>query len=435
MRKLCVFVCAIVLLAVAGLGRQVDGGSIPLRKVILNNGMALIVKENHSARIVAVNAFIKVGAQSEDPSRPGLANLVQRVIIKGTKTRSAESIALETESAGIRLSTDVNPDYGGIAAVSTTEAFGSSLSILADILMNPIFPDEEIEKEKNLILQAIKGREDNPFNSGYDLLRSMLYRGHGYGLPELGTAESVPSFTRDDVLRFYETYYVPNNIIVSVVGDVKIDDVVAEFERTFGEFSPSELPRTEGVALEAILEDDRVEVKRREVKQAAVFLGYLAPKVSDPDYPAMKVINSILGGGFSSRLFMELRERRGWAYNVGSFFPSRKDIGHFVVYIFTSPENVENVRDGILKEIERIKSEDVNEVELLDAKNKIIGQFALDHESNQRQAWYLGWYENMGMGYEYDMRYIDDVSKVTAEDIRRVANRYFTHYALAIIQP
>jgi zinc protease len=166
-----------------------------------------------------------------------------------------------------------------------------------------------------------------------------------------------------------------------------------------------------------------------------LIVGYPAPPVASPDYPAMKVLNAILGGGMSSRLFSELRDKRALAYSTGSFYPSRAEESHLVTYIIALPDNAEAARQGILEIIKEIQERGVPQEELERAKSYVIGNYRIEHETTERRAWYLGWYETLGVGYQMDAYYPQLIQAVTAEDIQRVAQKYLQQYVLSLVGP
>jgi predicted Zn-dependent peptidase len=403
-----------------------------VKKYVLDNGMVLIVKENHANMIVATKLIVKSGAWSEKKLEMGIRNFVQQMLLKGTSERTAKEIAFETDSKGISLSTSVNDDYLEITMVSTSEFFAEGIDILADVVMNPTFPELELEAERGRIKEAIRAQEDDQFTSTFMLFKRALYGDHPYGYNSLGAILSVTAIDRDDLLRYHSQHYVPNNIVVAIVGDVDADEARDLVEENFKDFQPRELP----VKPELEIHGEEASVSLvKEREQSFIIMGYRLAPVGSPDYPALKVLNSVLGAGSSSRLFKNIREERGLAYAVGSFYPSRVEGSSLAAYIGTAPENEDEARELMMREFGKLKEEMVPEEELDVAKKRIIGDFALDHESNERQAFYLAWYEAIGMGYEYDGVYPEQVEQVTAEDVQRVARKYFENLVVARVGP
>jgi len=408
-------------------------GTTP-EKIVSENGLTLILKQNPGSNIVVVDIFLGLDAASEGEKR-GIRNLVQNLLLKGTKTRSAEELAFEAESEGIILDVGVSDDYVEIYAKSTKEKFVKSLELLADIIKNPVFSFEEVEKEKDLAKQAIKRQEDNLFRSTYGLFRETLYQQHPYAVGPLGTLETIDSITREDIVEFHRKYYTPNNMIISIVGNIDKDKTVETIKKMFGDMEKGKTTPKNVKTFDNPKTEMRRTVREKDFEQTMIIIGFLGPPITSRDYPVLKVINGILGQGMSARLFTELRDKKGLAYVVSSFYPSRKGPSHFVAYIGTSPEKMEEAEQGILAEFEKIKKEKIGEEELRRIKTKIAGDFIIDHEDNKSQAWFLGWYELLGVGYQYDEKYLEEIRAVTAEDILRVANKYFKDENIAIIAP
>jgi predicted Zn-dependent peptidase len=402
------------------------------QKYVLDNGLVLLVKENHANRIVATKLLVRIGAGSEASSAVGIRNFVQRTLLKGTDQRTAEEIAFETDSKGISISTGVADDYMWVTVVSTREFFTDGMEILADLVQHPTFPDGEVEAERRRILEEIRAQEDDPFTETLLLFKKGVYGDHPYGYNPLGTEESVRKIGREDLRRFHERRYVPNRMVMAVVGDVRADEAKEWVERSFRGFPSREPPEEPEFGL---LTERAILSKEKEREQSFLLIGFQAAPVTSRDYPALKVLNSILGGGSGSRLFEKLREERGLAYAVGSFYPTRMETSYLAAYIGTAPPNEEAVRERILEEFNDLKSAPVPEEELTRSKNRILGEFELDHESNERQATYLAWYEAIGMGYGYDEEYPVEVERVTPDDVQRVARKYFVQPVTARVGP
>lgn len=402
------------------------------QKHVLDNGMVLITKENHANMIVATKLLVKTGSWAERREELGMRNFVQQMLLKGTTHRSAEEIAFETDSKGISLVTGVADDYLEVTMIATSEFFESGLEILADIVMNPGFPGEEIEAERGRILQSIKAQEDEQFNSARLLFLKELYGEHPYGYNPLGTTESVRAIGREALMRFHNTHYSPNNIVMAITGDIEAEKAKEMVEEKFRDFKPRELSEKPRFEIPKKAGNASL-VKERE--QSFVIIGFNAAPIASSDYSSLKVLSSILGGGASSRLYVNLREKLGLAYQIGSFYPTRVEDSYVAAYIGTAPENEDKVRELLLGEFEDLKNKPVSNEELAIAKKSMVGDFELDHESNERQAFYLAWYEAIGMGYEYDARYPSDVEKVTAQDVQHVAQKYLQRPVVARVGP
>ncbi len=401
---------------------------------VLDNGLRVIFTPNPANNILAMNCLIHTGSAIEFPQKKGVTNFTQTLLMKGTRKRRAEEIALDLESIGASIGTDTHEDYAEVSAVAIVQDADVVIELLADILFNPTFPPAEVEKERRNILDGIRLKEDNKFYLTYKNFLELIYgESHPYGLPVEGTLETVSSLTREDIVTHYEEYYAPSNMILSVVADLEEDELSALLERHFPEekspppirFYTDKEPRPRSLY-------DAIE---KQVEQGFIIAGYITCDVESPDYVPLKVLSAVLGEGMSSRLFVRLRDEMGLAYSVGCGMPTRKLRTHFFAWIGTKPESIERAREGIINEFDRIKKEGVSEEELNRAKKYLIGRFLLDHQTNLRRAWYKGWYEILGVGMQFDEVYPELVEKVTAQDIKYVADKYFQKPAVQVLQP
>ncbi|MCS7198298.1 MAG: insulinase family protein [Candidatus Bipolaricaulota bacterium] len=402
--------------------------------VVLPNGLKLILREDHSAETVALQAFVGTGARAEPSELTGIAELTSRLLLRGTTTRSEEELFTEIENLGAQLSQDVLPDMAHVMLVTPKETLKRALPIYLDVLLNPAFAPDEVERVKTEFIREIRAQADQNFSVIYNNFQSALYGAHPYG--RIPTVESVARITREDIVQFYKKYYVPNNMTIVAVGAFDRTLLEALLRAKLQELpqGAEELPlKPQPISL-ALTENKRVEATKR-LNLTWLIVGYPAPPVSSPDYPAMKLLNAILGSGMSSRLFSELRDKRGLAYSTGSFYPSRAEDSHLVTYIIALPQNAETAQQGILEIIKDIQENGVPQDELDRAKSYVIGNYRIDHETTERRAWYLGWYETLGVGYQMDARYPELIQAVTSEDIRRVAQKYLQYYVLSVLGP
>jgi zinc protease len=402
--------------------------------ITLPNGLKLILREDPKAETVALQAFVGTGARAEPPDFAGIAELTSRLLLRGTTTRSEEEIFTELEDLGAQLSQDILADMAYVTLVAPKETFERALAIYLDVLLNPAFAPDEVERAKTEFIREIRAQADQNFSIIYENFQKALYGDHPYG--RFPTPESVARIAREDIVQFYKKYYVPNNMTLVAVGAFDRALVEALLRAKLQELpkGAEDLPlKPQPIAL-ALTENKRVEATKRS-NLTWLIVGYPAPPVASPDYPAMKVLNAILGGGMSSRLFSELRDKRALAYSTGSFYPSRAEESHLVTYIIALPDNAEAARQGILEIIKEIQERGVPHEELERAKSYVIGNYRIEHETTERRAWYLGWYETLGVGYQMDAHYPQLIQAVTAEDIQRVAQKYLQQYVLSLVGP
>ncbi|EDX86832.1 Peptidase M16 inactive domain family [Synechococcus sp. PCC 7335] len=400
----------------------------------LANGLTVIAIENPIADIVAAHFFIRAGHVYETSTNSGIFDLLAAVLTKGTHHRNALDIAETVESIGAGFGADVSSDYSTISLKTVSSDFETVLALAAEVIRLPSFPDSEIELERCLILQSLRSMKEQPFNVAYNQLREALYKGHPYGHTHAQTESCVESFTKADLLAAHQQYFRPDNMVVTVVGRQSPTLTLKLIEQYFGDWrSPNHsLPQLQfppvSVAAQKI-------VTVQNTNQAFVILGHLAGSVNSLDYAALKIISTYLGNGLSSRLFVELREKKGLAYDVSAFYPTRLGTSQFIAYIGTAPENVPVALSELRSELARMTTTPLTAEELQVAKNKILGQYALGKQTNSQIAQTLGWYEVLGLGIGFDDYFQQQIAAVTIADVLVAAQRCLVNQVLSVLGP
>jgi predicted Zn-dependent peptidase len=396
----------------------------------LSNGLKVIHKEITNNPLVTVQLFTRAGALNEDRSQAGLAQFTQSLLVQGTATRNAEQLATDIEDTGGNLSSDIEHDYGSIGISLLDSNFSAAMEMVADMALHPSFPEGEIEKERSNILAALKSRQDQIFYVANDLLNVALYGDHPYSWPETGKADTVAHFTRQDLVAWHAKYYVTDQMLLVVAGNVSLATVKAAADKYFGTMA-----RGTGILpppAATIPAAQKLSQATKKFKQAYVMVGYPAPALTSTDFPVLKVVNALLGGRMTGRLFTELREKQSLGYEVNSFYPSRKELSRFVIYLGLEKKNLARAKDGIAAIIKDLKEKPVEAKELQETKNYISGIYLLDHQTIGRQAWNMGFWETAGRGYAYDDQYINDLMAVTSSDIQKAARQYFTDNSVQV---
>ena len=405
-----------------------------ITKQVLSNGLTLVHKQVEPLPIVGIRLFIKLGSINEPAELAGITHLTQILMLKGTKTRAAEQIAIDLESVGGSIGSDSTEDYSEVSVSITSKHFKKAVELLSDIVMNPVFPEQELEKEKSMTLAGIKSRKDTIFNVAVDLLMENLYGKHPYARLTVGTEESVNKITRDDIISWYKKNYGVSNMLVVVVGNVSLSDTKKYLEQYFSGLQKG-IAVTRDIPVPE-LKESKVVVEPVKFEQAYLMYGYLAGEVSSADYTGLKIIDAYLGGGMSSELFQRLREQAGLGYEVDAFYPSRMDKSRFVIYIGLDKSSIGTSKEKITEILNEIKQKPLSTVRFNEIKTYLKGIYLLDHQTASRQAWYYGWWEMLNKGFEYDTKYTDELDKITPDDIVRIANKYFTDKFVCVeLQP
>jgi zinc protease len=399
----------------------------------LPNGLTVVVRENPAAPVAALTLFLGAGSRDESAATSGVSTLLGRVLIKGTHSRPALALAQAAEDAGGALESATDQEYSELRTRGLARHWRTLLDLLHDVATAPAFAPDEIERERETLLAQIRGLEDQPFQVANRLLSRALFGEHPYGLPVAGSPDTVRRLSRDDLVRHFEASTDPERMVLAISGQVAAADVLDEVARVFGDLprrgaAPSFPPPPARPATPRLGET-------RPIHQTQVLVGFLAPPIDHADHLPLKLANAILGGGMSGRLFRTLRDEAGLAYAVGSFYPTRREASRVVVYIGTAPTNREAAEEGMMRELGRLRDEPVPAEELARSKAFLAGSFDLDLRTNERQSFYLGFYELMGVGHQYVQGYREGLLAVTSADVQHVARRYLTEPTVVVVGP
>ncbi len=403
------------------------GGSVVVEHR-LDNGVRIIVKETKGKGIVSGVVFFKGGQKGEE--KAGVTHLLFTLLLKGSKRfPSSYEVSLPFEKYGGYIYSSSADDFSEIGFSTKVEGLDEALEVLEDVIKNPLLREEDLERERKNAIIAIRSKRERGMEFAMEHLRRLTYKGTPYETSPLGTEESVKGITREDLLKRLDQIRRGGNIVVSVVGDLEAEEVIERISSIFEDLPPGGLAE-EGI-LNPIKEDKVVRVKR-EGTQATILCAFNGPPKDSEDYFAFKVLASVLGDGMTSKLFAELREKRGYAYATYAFYPTRVHSPRLFAYIGTSPEKKEEALRDL---IAIIRNSDITEEDVDIAKNKIVGDFLLDHQTRIRQAWYLGFYEVMGLGWRMDAEYPDRIREVTLEEVKAVAKEYINRYHCVVVEP
>ncbi|MGQ9645505.1 MAG: M16 family metallopeptidase [Thermodesulfobacteriota bacterium] len=410
-------------------------GKAGVFRTVLDNGIRLIVKENRSNPIVTLQASFLGGVRFEEASQNGINHLISVMLTKGTERQSNLEIAKKVE----RMAGSFNGFSGynsfGLTFTFLSQHFEDAFSLFGEVLRQPSFDAEELERRKRLTLAAIQRQEDDLDRMAFKLFREALYEKHPYRMDTLGTPESVRGLTRELLKEYYSKMAVPENMVLAVVGDVETKQVVDAAQKALGDlkrvgFSPPRIP----------LESPPVRLRRSEnhqkKEQAHFVLGFLGTSFRDKDHYALEVLDGALSGQ-GGRLFYQLRDKESLAYALAFVAWSNLDPGFVGVYMGTHPDKLDRAIESVLRELKRVKEEGLTEDEVERAKRFLIGNFEIGLQTNRAQANRLSLDELYGLGYDYYQRYPQEIQKVSKEDVQRVVQKYFNFeaYVLAILRP
>jgi zinc protease len=406
--------------------------SSPIHRIVLNNGIVVLVAENPVADIVAARMFVRAGSCYETREKAGLAHLLSAVMTKGCDGLSSWELAEQVESVGASLSADAATDYFLLSLKTVTSDFSEILTLAGRILRSPTFPEAQVELEKRLALQSIRSQKEQPFTLAFSQMRQVIYQNHPYAMSILGDETTMSGLSRADLVQFHQTYFRPDNLVISIAGRVTVEDAVALVEQVFGDWQilTQPLPLVNLPELQA---EPQHRLQPVQTQQSIVMLGYLGSPVSCPDYAPLKLLSTYLGNGLSSRLFVELREKRGLAYEVSAFYPTRLYPGSFVVYMGTAPDNTSIALQGLRKEVDLLCTTEVSETALEAAKNKILGQYALGKQTNGQIAQIYGWYETLGLGLGFDQEFQELIASVSVKDAITAACKYLQSPYISLV--
>lgn len=396
----------------------------------LNNGLEVVLEENHAAPVVAFQAWVKIGAADEPPALAGIAHVFEHMLFKGTKKRGVGQIAREVESSGGEINAWTSHDETVYHLVLASRFFDTGLDILADTLMNSSFDAAELERERQVVLEEIKQGLDDPERQAGQGLFQSVFDIHPYGRPIIGNETTVRKLRREDILAFFAKNYVASNVTLVVVGDfdaVAAKKKIAQAFSTMPEGSPVG-PRPSQPEQNAL----RVQAGSRDVKEAQLLFGFRTPAINHPDIAALDLLAVLLGQGESSRLNLEVVRNRQLATNTSAYLFSARDPGALVIGVSLSPSRIEDATRAVLDEAFRLTQEDIRPEELAKARTILESDRVYDKETVQGYARKLGFFSAIAGDPNFEEHYLAALQKSTAADLRRVAAQYLRAANLTI---
>jgi predicted Zn-dependent peptidase len=387
----------------------------------LDSGLRVVTEHLPGLRSAAVGFWVGTGSRDESEAVAGSSHFLEHLLFKGSATRHAQEIAEAVESCGGDMNAFTGQELTAYYVRVPDRYLDLALDILSDIVWSPALRPDEVESERQVILEEIRMRDDTPDDLVHDVFASALFPHHPLGREISGSQESISAVERDQIAEYHAAHYVPSNVVVAVAGNVDHDDVVARLRDALPAIGGERPARVNGADHGTPDEFVRVD---RPLEQSHVVLGARALRRDDPDRFALSVVDQVLGGGMSSRLFQEVREKRGLAYSVFSYRSAFEETGALAVYCATAPERVDETLDVVRAELDRLVADGgVSERELAGAKGHLTGSLALSLESSSSRMNRMGRAE-LTMGEIPSLDWVvEQVDAVTPDDVARVIDR------------
>ncbi|HVO94239.1 MAG TPA: pitrilysin family protein [Terriglobales bacterium] len=393
------------------------------KRTVLANGLVLLTSEQRALPMVCIELLIEAGSRYEATNRAGLANLAAKLLTYGTARRNGVQIGETLDFVGASLETEAGADTATVRMTILKKDLITGLDLLGEILTSSTFPPAEIERQKQAVIAAIRAKEEDPSAVAQKTFAAALFPDSPYGRPVEGTETSVKALDQKTLKEFFARYYRPNRSILSVVGDISEAETVKALNQAWRSWSKGE-PSTPPSAPTKIGAAQVLRINK-EITQANIVLGHVGVPRNHPDYYAIQVMNYILGGGgFSSRAMDSIRNERGLAYSVYSYFGAEKSHGYFEFVMQTKNDTAQEAVRLAQEEIHKMREEPVTDQELNDAKNYLTGSFPLRFDTNQKVASFLAQVEFFQLGLDYPDRYNEFIGKVTRADVQRVARQH-----------
>lgn len=408
-----------------------------VQKVELSNGITVLIKENPAVDIVSMVLLSNVGTAYDPQGLSGLTYLTQQTMMKGTESLNSQELALALESQGISMAAQTSFEMSALVFQSTTKGFETAVDLFWDVLKHPVFPEAEVDWAKQLAFYGARSLADQPINEVVWTFFAELYGDSGYGRPPIGLVDTIPQLTLADVREWYSVIYQPENLVISVVGNVETAKVVVLLEAQIGQWQP-QAPSGRLTINQAKFQPatkTQQKVINKPTQAAWMVIGYPAPSSQEEDKAAMAVLNAMLGGGMGSRLFTEVRDKRGLAYAIQSGYDPNFGPSCIFAFLGTHPSQVDEARSQVLAQFNRFAQEEVTDEELQTAITLVRGQYLMQNETNATQAVVLSINELLGPGYAWADEYPRLISAVTKADVQAVAQKYFQGYVEALIVP
>lgn len=402
-----------------------------IKKYTCQNGVRIVLENIPTVRSVAIGVWIGTGSRNEIPENNGVSHFLEHMFFKGTKTRTAREIAESFDSIGGQVNAFTSKEYTCYYAKVLDTHAKFALDVLADMFFHSTFVEEELMKEKNVVLEEIKMYEDTPDDIVHDLLSKAIYENHSLGYPILGTEETLATFNGDTLRQYMHDNYTPENVVISIAGNIE-ETFISEVEKYFGSYEAGKDMKEEQ---KPVFHTNQM-ARKKETEQAHLCLGFEGLQVGHDDIYSLIVLNNILGGSMSSRLFQEVREQRGLAYSIFSYHSSFQDSGIVTIYGGTGASQLDVLFETIKDTLEKLKSEGITEKELNNSKEQLKGSLMLSLESTNSRMSRNGKNELLLKEHRTLDEIIRQIDDVQMAGVNELANSIFDEqFSVSLISP
>lgn len=410
---------------------QTNAENIDIQKIVLDNGLTVLLRENHASPTVSISLVLNGGTWEENTDNNGISLLTAQLLTSGTRTRKVEDIARSIESRGLSLSPYSGRNSLGLSMGFLSDDTDFAIDLLEDVVKNSTFPEGEILRQKQDILTALISQEDNINTVTSRNLRETLFEKHPFRFDSLGTAQSISKLTRAQIIDFYQKYAVPNNMVLSVYGDIQPNSILSKIKKKFGVLIRKEINLT------SLTEDPPRETREKTIhlnkKQAVVMIGFQGAGLKSPDRHAVEVMTDILGSAFSGRIFNTVRDEFGQAYTLGGGYSPYRGVGMISFFVQTTDDNVLKVKDLLLRLISDLQKNPVSEEELTNMKTYLKGSQKMALQLDSSLGFTNALDELYGNGYNNYKSFDTFIDAVTPADIQRLAREYLDFRKAAVI--
>lgn len=397
------------------------------KRTYLENGIPVVMEQVKDVRSVSLGVWVKVGSRNEQPEKNGISHFLEHMFFKGTQKRSARDIAVDTDSMGGDLNAFTSRESTTFYIKILDEYFDKGIELLSDIFIHSTFPEEDIEKEKGIIKEEIKMVEDTPDDYIYDLFNQTIWGREGIGQPILGSRETIKSFIREDLVSHTKKYYGTKGIVISCAGNFETDRLLDALNRNFSSLRKGSEPNKEPQPLF----NSRIRVHSKELSEVHMCLGVKGMPQASKDRYVLFILNTILGGGVSSRLFQEIREKRGLAYSVYSYISSYADAGVLAVYAGTGKKKALQVTDLILKELRGL-ADALADIDVERAKAQLKGNLILGLESTSSRMQNIARQEIYYGRYYSPSEIIKEINSINLGQVKGLAETLLSNSDIAL---